>query len=79
MTIEQISHESSVLARVVICSFKDNKTAKAWLDANGEYYPQGDRVVSKALEKIRRTLRDEGFNLKEYKQRHKSKPRDKKV
>jgi hypothetical protein len=71
MTTEQISHESSILARVVICSFKDNKTAKAWLDANGEYYPQGDRVVSKALEKIRRILGSEGFNLKAYKAKHK--------
>lgn len=71
MTIEQINHESSILARVVICSFKDKRRASAWLEVNGDYYPKGDRVVSKALEKIRRTLRDEGFDLKSYKQRHK--------
>ena len=72
MTAEQINHESSVLARVVICSFKDKSRASAWLKANGDYYPKGDRVVSKALEKIRRTLRDESFDLKSYKQRHKT-------
>ena len=71
MTAEQISHESSELARVVICSFKDKSRASAWLEVNGDYYPKGDRVVSKALEKIRRTLRDESFDLKSYKQRHK--------
>jgi hypothetical protein len=71
MTAEQISQESSVLARVVICSFKDKSRVSAWLETNGDYYPKGDRVVVKALEKIRRTLRDERFDLKSYKQQHK--------
>jgi hypothetical protein len=73
MTIEQIKHESSILARVVICSFKDKSSANAWLKSNGDYYPKGDRVVSKALEKIRKTLRTEDFDLKEYKARYKKK------
>lgn len=73
MTVEQINRESSILARVVICSFKDSSRATAWLKTNGEYYPKGDRVVSKALEVIRKTLRSEDFNLREYKAKYKKK------
>tara|TARA_B000000557_G_C20633856_1_gene383382 strand:- start:9 stop:230 length:222 start_codon:yes stop_codon:yes gene_type:complete len=71
MTTEQINQESSILARTVICSFKDESRANAWLETNCDYDPKNDRVVSKALEKIKKTLRDEGFDLKSYKKQYK--------
>ena len=71
MTKDQINHEANSLAKTVICSLKDNKSARSWLEANEKYYPKGDQVVSKALEKVRKTLKSENFNLKEYKKNHK--------
>jgi len=71
MTSEQIQIQSSILARAVVLSLKDEKAVADWLVSNRRYNPPGDRVVSEALEKIRRILRAKDFDLKQYKAQHK--------
>ncbi len=67
MTREKINQESQVLAKVVICSLKNQRSVKSWVETNLDYRPEGDRVVIKAVEIIRKTLTDKRFNLKSYK------------
>lgn len=71
MTNEEIKYESDRLARVVICSFKDESRVLEWLEVNKDYYPEGDDVTAVAIKKIRRKLKRKDFNLKSYKQWHK--------
>jgi hypothetical protein len=73
MTEEQVSEEAKTLARVVVLSLKDQVAVSSWLKENGDYHPQGDRVVSEALVIIRKTLRADSFDLATYKVKNKRK------
>jgi hypothetical protein len=73
MTEKQVSEEARQLARVVVLSLKDQVAVNSWLKENGEYYPQGDRVVSEALVIIRKTLKADNFDLATYKVKNKRK------
>ena len=73
MTEKQVSEEARQLARVVVLSLKDQVAVSSWLKENGEYYPDGDRVVSEALVIIRKTLKADNFDLATYKVKNKRK------